>query len=203
MKTIKPFEGIVGGMVERESLTTSLHIADVFGKRHADVFKKIDNISEEVKDKRNITLIFYKDSMNRKQKVYKLNRDACAFIVFGFTGEKAEKFRWDFIDAFNAMEEFIKSRLQGSFWHNLMMEALEETRDDVGKLTKGHHYSNEARLINKGATGCFDRHGRDSFNQDETEIVEKLQKLNHKLILKGLSYQERKVIVLSILGDDG
>ena len=203
MKTIKPFDGIVGGMIERESLTTSLHIADVFGKRHDNVLQTINNMKQGVRGRLNIQESYYINTQNKKQKVYRLNRDACTFLIMGFTGEKAEEFKLRYIDAFNAMEEFIKSRLQGSFWHKLMMEALEETRDDEGKLTKSHHYSNEARLINKGATGCFDRHGRDSFNQDETEIVEKLQKLNHKLILKGLSYQERKVIVLSILGDDG
>ena len=93
MKTIKPFDGIVGGMSERESLTTSLHIADVFGKRHDNVLRDINNISDKTKHLLNIEEVFYKDDYDRKQKCYRLEKDACAFIVFGFSGEKAEEFK--------------------------------------------------------------------------------------------------------------
>ena len=200
MKTLKPFEGLVGGLIERQALTTSLHIAESFRKQHKNVLQTINNMNQEVKDRLNIQLIFYKDSMNRKQKVYRLNRDACTFLIMGMTGEKAEEFKLDYIDAFNKMEEFITSRLQGSFWHKLMMEAVDEYITRAGNTPTRYNYANEAKLINRCATGCSNRFGRDSFTPDETERVEILQKENMKMILLGIPLLERERELLKLLG---
>lgn len=62
MKTIKPFEGMVGGLIEREAVTTSLHIAEVFGKQHKNVLRVIENISEEIRGQRNIEPSYYVNS---------------------------------------------------------------------------------------------------------------------------------------------
>jgi phage regulator Rha-like protein len=50
----------------------------------------------------------YKDGRNRGQKLYYLNRDGFTFIAFGFTGQTADKFKLQYIQAFNAMESTLK-----------------------------------------------------------------------------------------------
>lgn len=40
----------------------------------------------------------------RKSKAYRLTRDGFTFLAMGFTGERAQAFKWAYIDAFNRME---------------------------------------------------------------------------------------------------
>ena len=47
----------------------------------------------------------YEDTQGKMQKEYFLAKDACYLLVFGFTGPKARKFKVDYINKFNRMEE--------------------------------------------------------------------------------------------------
>ena len=40
--------------------------------------------------------------------MYLMDRDGFSFLAMGFTGEKADTWKLDFIDAFNAMENKLK-----------------------------------------------------------------------------------------------
>ena len=42
--------------------------------------------------------------------MYYLDRDFTTFIIMGFTGAKADKWKLDYINAFNKMESIIKNR---------------------------------------------------------------------------------------------
>jgi Rha family phage regulatory protein len=74
--------------------TTSLNIAEVFGKNHCDVLDAIENYqcSQEF-SQINFTLTSYTDSFNRKQKMYELTRDGFSFLVMWFTGAKTAQFK--------------------------------------------------------------------------------------------------------------
>ena len=97
-------------LVNDEFSVTSLDIAKVFEKQHTHVIRSIENMGrfEILKDQSKIGEIFYSDKYGRKQKVYQLNRDVFGFIVMGFTGKKAEDWKWDFINVFNEMERLIR-----------------------------------------------------------------------------------------------
>ncbi|MFA5040030.1 MAG: Rha family transcriptional regulator [Bdellovibrionales bacterium] len=84
----------------------SLEVASVFEKEHKDVMRKISSFSE--RGRRNFTLTDYKDNQNRFQPMFEMNRDGFMFLAMGFTGEKAENWKLDLIDAFNEMERQIK-----------------------------------------------------------------------------------------------
>jgi Rha family phage regulatory protein len=49
----------------------------------------------------NFALISYTDTMNREQRAYELTKDGFSFLVMGYTGAKAAKFKVDFINEFN------------------------------------------------------------------------------------------------------
>lgn len=86
--------------------TTSLIVADIFGKEHKNVIRDIENLScSENFNRLNFELIYYKDKMNREQKAYQMTKDGFSFLVMGYTGDKAGKFKEDFINAFNQMEQ--------------------------------------------------------------------------------------------------
>lgn len=94
------------------AMTTSLKIAEVFGKEHKDVLRKIKEKSSLFTE-RNFTLSEYEDSTGRKLPTYLLDRDFTTFLIMGFTGSKADKFKLDYIAAFNAMEQAIKELKDG------------------------------------------------------------------------------------------
>ncbi|ULO07168.1 Rha family transcriptional regulator [Paenibacillus sp. 19GGS1-52] len=88
-----------------QAMTDSRSIADKFGKRHADILRSIKTIecSPEFTE-RNFALSEYMDKSGRKNPYYKVTRDGFVFLITGFTGREAARFKEDYIAAFNQME---------------------------------------------------------------------------------------------------
>lgn len=100
--------------VENEHVvTTSLRVAEVFGKQHKDVLKAVKSLdcSEEFRE-RNFALskIDYQNGNIKKQlPMYYITRDGFMFLVMGFTGKTAAKWKEAYIKAFNEMEAKIRA----------------------------------------------------------------------------------------------
>ena len=94
---------------DEQAITTSLKVAEVFGKRHNDVLRAIENAISTVRNFAQSEKAFvkaeYVDTTGKSNPMYYLNRDAFSFVVMGFTGEKAAEFKWKYIQAFNKMEQ--------------------------------------------------------------------------------------------------
>jgi Rha family phage regulatory protein len=91
-------------LVSRDGLVfaNSLDVANVFEKPHKDVLSKIRNFSERAG--RNFSLKSYV-SNGKELPSYEMTRDGFMFLAMGFTGEKADNWKFDLIDAFNLMEK--------------------------------------------------------------------------------------------------
>ena len=92
-----------------EPVTTSLKVAERFEKRHDHTIRRIENIIETLGNQGieaapNFGVGFYMDGNGQKRKMYEMNRKGFMLLVMGLTGEKAMKFKNDFVDAFDAME---------------------------------------------------------------------------------------------------
>lgn len=89
--------------------TTSLDIAEKFGKTHRDVTRAIKNLacSDEF-SLRNFAQSDSKSSRGKKIKSYNITRDGFSFLVMGFTGKEAAEWKEKYINAFNRLEEAIK-----------------------------------------------------------------------------------------------
>lgn len=90
--------------------TTSLLVADKFGKRHTNVIRSIENIEcSENFAKLNFELCFKNNDLQngKPQKYYKMTKDGFVFLVMGFTGKQAALFKEDYINAFNEMHDHI------------------------------------------------------------------------------------------------
>lgn len=94
---------------KNEVMTTSLKIAEKFSKNHKDVLRIIES-KKMLFTERNFTPSEYKDSTGRKLPMYYLDRDFTTFIIMSFTGAKADKWKLDYINAFNKMESIIKNK---------------------------------------------------------------------------------------------
>lgn len=99
-----------------EDLTvSSREVAEKFGKEHKNVVQAIENKIQSLTAENSavkISGLFVVGEYEHRGNVYKeyhLTRDGFSFIVMGFTGSKADIWKLKFIDAFNKMEETIKT----------------------------------------------------------------------------------------------
>lgn len=100
-------------MKDQQAVTTSLQVAEVFGKEHKVVLKAIDELKEGVAQ--NYANLFYEDTYIHPQNKQKyrqiiMNRDGFTLLAMGFTGKKALQFKLQYINAFNEMEKTIKEK---------------------------------------------------------------------------------------------
>lgn len=95
-------------------VTTSLIVAEVFGKRNADVLRDVRNLhcSPEFKE-RNFALMVSISKLPQggaqKSEYYQMTKDGFSFLVMGYTGDKAGQFKEMFINEFNKREMMLKS----------------------------------------------------------------------------------------------
>ncbi|WP_345850847.1 Rha family transcriptional regulator [Shewanella algae] len=87
-----------------EIKTTSIKIAEAFGKRHDDVLRKIKMLDcSEDFTARNFTASEYRDRTGRKLPLWEMTKDGFMFLVMGFTGKKAATIKEAYIEAFNRL----------------------------------------------------------------------------------------------------
>lgn len=111
MSKIKKVKASEIELIEKEDQfwTTSLDIAEKFGKRHNNVIRDIENL--DLPD--DFQLLNF-EQLERPisggtQKYYIISRDGFSLLGMGFTGKKALEWKLEYIKAFNQMEAKIIS----------------------------------------------------------------------------------------------
>ena len=97
----------------QEAVTTSVIVAEHFEKRHSYILEKIEqifNAQPTEKVARCFRKSTYRDSKGEYRPMYYINRDGFSFLVMGFTGDKANKWKWEYIEAFNTMESLLTEK---------------------------------------------------------------------------------------------
>jgi Rha family phage regulatory protein len=100
----------------KQAVTTSLQVAETFGKQHKDVLEAYDNLMQQGVAENSADL-FYEDTYIHPQNKQKyrqiiMNRDGFTLLAMGFTGKSAIQFKLQYIRAFNKMEDHIKQQPQ-------------------------------------------------------------------------------------------
>lgn len=90
-------------------------------------------------------------------------------------------------------DDWKKLRHEAASSHKVMNAVLLLQRQQQGKVTLYHHYSNEVRLINWALTGAFKPLDRNALSAPELDLLAKLEERNAVLIGCGLTYDERKL----------
>ncbi|EOV0584536.1 TPA: Rha family transcriptional regulator [Campylobacter jejuni] len=96
-------------VVDNAVYTTSLSVAEVFNKNHKNIIRKINEFPKDNFTKLNFEPSKYIDSTGRVLPCYKITRDGFSLLVMGFTGEKAYKWKVEFIKVFNEMEKRLRN----------------------------------------------------------------------------------------------
>ncbi|HDX9111808.1 TPA: Rha family transcriptional regulator [Klebsiella michiganensis] len=148
--------------LDNKIITTSLKVADYFGKRHKDVLRAIRNLKcSDDFIQRNFAPIDFIDKNGDIQPMYNITRDGCMMLVMGFTGKTAAAVKECYINAFNWMAEQLsrrmaigeelqhrftiketRSKLKGTIGSRLMNERKEEKRALAVEEQRIHELAN-------------------------------------------------------------
>lgn len=133
------------------ALTTSLIVAEKFGKEHKHVLEAIRSLlntrveNSAFVDNQQLTKMFDLIEVEqpmpigggvKKIPMYVMNRDGFTLLAMGFTGEKALHFKLEYINAFNKMESKIKETMSvpKTFAQALMLAAKQQ--EEIEKQQK-------------------------------------------------------------------
>jgi len=103
-------------MKDQQAVTSSLQVAESFGKEHRAVLKAIDDLKEGLAQK--YADLFWEDTYVHPQnkqpyRIVYMNRDGFTLAALGFNNtQKVLDFKLKYIEAFNKMEDHIKQQPQ-------------------------------------------------------------------------------------------
>ena len=207
---------ITGKQNEEIITTSSRQVAEKFEKEHKNVVRDIEKLLGEIGSKLSVSYFIssdYKDSMNRTQTEYLLTRDGFSLLAMGFTGEKALKWKLEYIRAFNEMEAELKrlynerkqweiEREKGKLIRHVLTDTIKM------KITDSPHkrfmYPNYTKLIYKTLFGkpfkeLQEEFGvkpkeslRDYLTAEQLKDVENMEMLVSSLINCGWGYDQIK-----------
>lgn len=212
---------ITGKRNEEQLTTTSLKVAEVFEKRHDHVMRDIENLIGGLP--KNGEGYFWKVSYKNEQNkqtyyMYEMNRDGFSLLAMGFTGEKALKWKIDFINAFNTMESELKriyterqqwqiERDKGVVIRHILTDTIKmKVAESPHKKFAYPNYTNMIYriLFNKTAKELEKEYGikekeniRDFFSGSDLAAVQSMEMLVSSLIGCGWGYDQIKQFVLT------
>ncbi len=116
---------------DNKPVTTSRKVAEVFEKEHYHVLRDVENLdcSENFRAT-NFGLSTYKSLQNKEMPEYIMTKDGFTFLAMGYTGKKAAQFKEAYIDAFNKMEQMLRSK------QNLKGNSKDKDLEVVDRLYK-------------------------------------------------------------------
>jgi Rha family phage regulatory protein len=184
-------------------VTTSLIVAQVFGKEHKNVVRDIENLScSENFNRLNFERITYKDARNREQTAYEMTKDGFSFLVMGYTGAKAGEFKERFINEFNRREfllkddDYILMRSQ-----QILQKRLEASEEKIKQLESQAEQQQETielqqQELTQSApkVSYYDNHLQSVNTQTSTQAAKQIgmdaEKLHKKLKEIGIIYRQ-------------
>lgn len=172
-----------------EALTTSLLVAERFGKEHKNVLRDIENLSCSEEFRRlNFEHTPYVHPQNgQTYKMYVMTKDGFTFLVMGYTGETAGKFKEEFINSFNKMEKYIRGLPESIPNFNNPAESARAWADEYEKRVLAEKKEIESK-------NRIDKLIHDSKTYTTSEIAKELgmssaRKLNDILTSKKIQYK--------------
>lgn len=209
MKLMKMTSTMTMSSLEVVAVINSYRDVDAVKLPHDAFLKKVRKIKEEL-SLVNIYESTYKNSRNQKQPCLLLDKKACLLMVASETPKVLQAIidRWLELEAAETERSTAKAmdaenRAALRMEYRPMTDALKSVREDIGKETKSHHYSNEADMINRIVTGypakkykavheMPESNLRDLLTPIQKQAMLSLQKANTVYLEEGLSFEERK-----------
>lgn len=100
-------------MKDGHAITTSLAVADVFGKQHKNVLQAINSLDcPEEFGRLNFQPGSYLDANNQSRPMFDITKNGLTLLVMGFTGDKATQFKIAYIQRFDDMESALRKPVE-------------------------------------------------------------------------------------------
>ena len=195
---------------EEVTATTSLDVAETFGKEHRRVLQDIRELgcSEEFR-LHHFVQSSYENVQGKTQPMYLMTRDGFALLVMGYTGDLAMKFKEFYIRQFNAMEKALRDkhdeRNKGIAVRQAMTKALQQSTEN--ERMHGHAYSTYTNciykaLFGKNAAQLREEYNigkaenlRDYFSKEDLENIQSMECLVSGLVACGWGYDRIKAFI--------
>ena len=139
--TIEPNVEVANLCEVRESqvVTTSLRVAEIFSKQHKHVLEAIRNLDCSDGFRGSNFRLTLKDkelhgSVARQDPFYFITRDGFIFLVMGFTGKTAAKYKEAYIYAFNEMEAKLRRQQEEERMLRRMQSSPKPKMADMPKM---------------------------------------------------------------------
>ncbi|MGM9704512.1 MAG: Rha family transcriptional regulator [Prevotella sp.] len=118
-------------------LTTSLKVAEIFGKEHSKVMRDITNLycSDDFRAA-NFGGSSYTSEQNRQFPMYEMTKDGFTFLVMGYTGKKAAAFKEAYIKQFNEMEAELRKKQNPTELLMASAKAYLDQRDRIDEIDR-------------------------------------------------------------------
>lgn len=206
---------IIGKRNEEKIVTTSLKVAEVFEREHKNVLQTIENLVANNQAAKFFNATTYKNR-GKDYPMYEMDRDGFSLLVMGFTGEKALKWKLDYINAFNTMENELKriyterqqwqiERDKGVVIRHILTDTIKmKISESPNKRFAYPNYTNliYRTLFGKNAKELEQEYGvkakeniRDFFTGEDLAKVQSAEMLVSSLINCGWGYEQIKNFV--------
>lgn len=162
MKELNLFPARDNGLVtvyNNQVVTTSLRVAEYFSRPHYDVLKSIKSLDcSDLFREGNFSLSCYErknGNITRSYPMYYLTRDGFTFLAMGFTGKVAARFKEAYINAFNEMEEMLRSNQATEYAKKILKAQIEVFNKNMkqavenGRKQHGEYYGACGDMIPK------------------------------------------------------
>lgn len=194
-------------MKDKQAVTSSLRVADTFGKQHKHVLESIDKLVAENPATKSMFATGTYDNRGKQYPMYYMNRDGFTLLAMGFTGDKALQFKLQYIKAFNEMEDQVKLPTSPREIARLALQANEETNQrldsvegDVKDLKENQvipnpEYSALSRRVNQRVSEVAHSYGhitkkqRGELFKDINGGVKKIANVSARSMLRKKDYQ--------------
>ena len=119
-----------------QAMTSSLLVAKEFGKAHAKVMRDIEklNCSDEFR-LANFGDSYFKNEQGREFPMVTMTKDGFSFLVMGYTGKKAARFKEAYINAFNKMELEIRSSIKPKSQLEILQMSINQLVEQERRLS--------------------------------------------------------------------
>ena len=197
---------------EEIAICTSLDVAETFGKEHRHVLEDIRRISNTISTAE-FSALFGEDryiaSNGKRTPMYVMNRDGFTLLVMGYNGEKAMRFKLEYIKQFNAMEKALKGKIlereKGIAIRQALTKALQQSSEN--ERMHGHAYSTYTNciykaLFDKNAKQLREEYGIDKkadlrgcFDKEQLQSIKSMEMLVSGLVDCGWDYSKIKSFI--------
>lgn len=134
-------ETLLCSIEDEQVFTTSLKVAEYFGKNHQHVMRQIRALEKQISlsnfgqsnefSLRNFAQSDYKNARGKSYPMFKISHDGFALLAMGFTGQKALEWKIKFLNAFREMETQLQER------NNRWVKVVDQIRPSLRPVVEG------------------------------------------------------------------